>query len=446
WLVRGATALLVAAMMWRYSGSLTLATAMLAGASAALAAGALGVFALFRALHKLLPALPSQLRAGLRNLLRRRGSATAQTMAFALTIMAMLVVVFIRTELLDAWHRTIPDDAPNHFVLNIQPHDAQDYAQYLREQGIVAGQLYPVVRGRLTRLNDQPMVARVSKEAHDARPRDESLRRDLNLTWSQRVPPDNEILAGAWWQPDAEAKMVSVESELAQRLGIGLGDRLTLFTGDQEWSARVASIRRVQWDNFKPNFYLVFNRAALAELPTTWINSFRLDDDDDGGAGKGKLAPLVKRFPSITLLEVDAILNQIKDIIAQVTLALEAILGFVLAAGVMVTLASVAASLDQRLREGALLRTLGAGRGAIVRSQWSEFAGIGLLAGALGVAGAEIINALLYRRVFDLDYAPTWWAWALIPPAAAALIGLIGVTASRRVLHQSPLASLRRGG
>ena len=441
WAVFSGAAALVAAMMWYYTGNLTLTVGVMAGAAAVLAVTAALLSALFRLLDKMLPGLPVKIRAGLRNLVRRRRQAASQTMAFGLTIMAMLVVVFIRTELVSTWQRSIPDNAPNHFVLNIQNNDAGDYARHLRADGIDAGQLYPVVRGRLTRLNGRPMVEHVSKEERH----NESLRRDLNLTWSRALPPDNAIVAGDWWGDGETAQthgtLVSVEFELAEDLSIDIGDRLTLFTGEQEWQAQVASIRSVQWDNFKPNFYLVFNPGALDHLPVTHINSFHID-----AADKRKLAGLVKRFPSITVLEMDAILNQVTTIISQVTLAAEAILAFVLAAGVVVTLAAIASSMDERLREGALLRTLGAERKLLRRSQWSEFAGMGLVSGLLGVLGAEIVNMLLYQRVFELEYAPaTGWAWLAVPLLSAVLIGYTGVASSRRVLRHSPAAALRRG-
>ncbi|MGR3985173.1 MAG: FtsX-like permease family protein [Gammaproteobacteria bacterium] len=441
WLVFGGAILLVTAMMWFYTGNLALTAALVAGSGAALLAGVGLLSALFKCCERVLHRLPLKIRAGLRNLLRRRHAAAAQTMAFGLTIMAMLVVMFIRTELIDTWRAAIPENAPNHFVLNIQQHERDAYRAHLRANGIDAGRLYPVVRGRLTRLNGKPMVEHVSKdERHD-----ESLQRDLNLTWSAALPPDNAIIAGQWWADDSggapgnASPLVSVESELAERLDIALGDTLTMFTGDQEWQARVASIRSVRWDNFKPNFYLIFNRGALRGLPVSWINSFHLAEHD-----KAKLSGLVKRFPSITLLEVDAILRQIESIIAQVALALEAILGFVLAAGVAVTLAALRASMHERMREGALLRTLGAGRALLRGGQWSEFAGIGLLAGVFGLLGAEVVNALLYQRVFELEYAPVWWAWLLVPPLSSACIGWVGVINSREVLRLSPAASLRR--
>ncbi len=435
WLVVGSTAGLVAMMMWYYSGNLVVTLGMIGGTITLLVASTILIGLLFMLLNKLLPRFPVKIRAGIRNLLRRRRNATVQTMAFGLTIMAMLVVVFIRTELVDAWQNTIPDDAPNHFVLNIQPDDTDSYREYLQANQFRSGALYPVVRGRLTRLNGNPMTEYVSKDGQQA----ESLQRDLNLTWANSPPPDNEVTAGRWWSDDDDEALVSVESELAEELNIQLGDIATFFTGEQEWQARVSNIRTVTWNNFKPNFYMVFNRRALSGLPTTWINSFHIDSKD-----KSKLIGLVKQFPSITLLEMDAIFKQVLDIIDQVTLAIEAILGFVLAAGIVVTLAAIATSMRERMREGALLRTLGASRTLIRQSQWSEFAGMGFLSGWFGLLGAEIINAILYRWVFEIEYAPVWWAWLLIPPLCAVLIGWVGVISNRRVLKKSPILILQQ--
>ncbi len=454
WLVYGGGGALTATIMGYYSGNLTLTLGLLGGVSAALASAAGGLYRLFKWLDKRLPSLPLKIRAGVRNLLRRRRAASTQTMAFGLTIMAMLIVVFIRTELLDAWAAAIPDDAPNHFTLNIQPHENAAYTDYLAAAGIPSGRLYPVVRGRLTHINERAVARRVSKEpaADEAQAAAEaaSLRRALNLTWADTLPPDNEIIAGAWWSAaagNAAAPLVSVESELAEQLGIQLGDSLTFATGEQAWQAQVGSLRRVKWDNFQPNFYMVFNPQARPERPERWItdmpstsiNSFRLQ-----AAAKHKLTDLVRHFPAITVLEVDSIIEQVRRIIGQATLAIEAILGFVLAASAMVTLAAIRASMHERMREAALLRALGADRALLRRSQWGEFATLGLLSGLFGVLGAEIVNALLYQRVFDLAYAPAWWAWALIPPLSAACIGAAGVAASGRVLRQNPAESLRQ--
>ena len=434
-LVYGSSALLVMVMMWIYTGNIVLTLSLIGGSIVVIAIASIGIIGLFILLLRALPAVPVRLRAGVRNFLRRRREAVAQTMAFSLTIMAMLVVVFLRTELISTWEGTIPEDAPNHFVLNIQPDETDAYKLFATETELKTDPLYPVVRGRLTRVNDTPMIEHVSKEQR----RNESLSRELNLTWSNTIPLDNRIISGRWWRTeDAGSKLVSVEQQLAERLGIDVGDKLTFFTGDRNWQADVISLRSVKWDNFSPNFYMIFNPGSLDNLPATWINSFYLQAER-----KKLLVGMLKQFPSVTLLEMDAILNQVKSIITQVTLAIEAILLFVLLAGFVVTLSAIQSSMDDRLREGALVRTLGASRAVLRINQWSEFAGMGLIAGLIGVTGAETIIASLYRRVFELDYSPTWWAWLLVPVISAAVIGLAGVYSGNQILKQPPITALR---
>ncbi|MGI9316476.1 MAG: ABC transporter permease [bacterium] len=434
-LVYGASLLLIVLMMWFYTRNLILTLSIIAGSGIVMLIAALGISGVFRMISSWLPRIPVNLRAGIRNFLRRRREAIAQTMAFGLTIMAMLVIVLLRTELVTTWQSTIPEDAPNHFVLNIQSSETEDYVSFTHTQEIKADDLYPVVRGRLTRVNGVAMVEHVSKEER----RNESLSRELNLTWSQTLPKDNEIIDGDWW-PEAEQQgtLVSVEQQLADKLSIKIGDALTFFTGDRNWEATVSSIRSVKWDNFKPNFYMIFDPGSLDQLPVTWINSFYLEPDR-----KKLLVGLLKQFPSLTLLEMDAILNQVKSIITQVMLAVESILLFVLVAGFIVTLSAIQSTMNDRLREGALVRTLGASKSMLRVNQWSEFAGMGFIAGLIGVAGAEIIVAVLYHRIFELIYTPTFWAWFIVPAAAALLIGLAGIYSSRRILNEPPISSLR---
>ncbi len=433
--VYGTSLILTVLMMWFYTRNLTLTLSIIAGSGIVMIIAALGISGLFRVIVSWLPRFPINLRAGIRNFLRRRREAVAQTMAFGLTIMAMLVVVLLRTELVTTWQSTIPEDAPNHFVLNIQSSETDDYMSFAQQEKIKVDRLYPVIRGRLTRVNGNAMVEHVSKEERT----NESLNRELNLTWSESVPVDNEIVEGDWWPAiTSDETSVSVEHELADKLSIKIGDTLTFFTGDRNWEATVTSLRTVKWDNFNPNFYMIFNPGSLDKLPVTWINSFFLEPER-----KKVLVGLLKQFPSLTLLEMDAILNQVKSIITQVMLAVESILLFVLVAGFIVTLSAIQSTMNDRLREGALVRTLGARKYLLRINQWSEFAGMGFIAGIIGVAGAEIIVAVLYHRVFELIYTPTWWAWILVPIASALLIGLAGIYSSRRILNEPPINALR---
>lgn len=437
-MVYGTTLALIVTLMWIYTGNIVLTLGMTGGSVLVIAVAALGIVGVFHLLTRSLAHIPIRVRAGVRNFLRRRQQTVAQTMAFSLTIMAMLVVLMLRTELITTWQETVPDDAPNHFVLNIQHHETEPWTDFTNQREIDADRLYPVVRGRLIRINGTPVRDHVSKEEQG----DESINRELNLTWSEDLPTDNKLTAGRWWQADDRGHVrVSVEDELAERLGIGIADELTFFTGDRNWTAEVVSLRSVKWDNFNPNFYMVFNPGALDALPASWIGSFFLEAER-----KKLLVDMMRTFPSITLLEVDAVLRQVKTIIGQVILAVESILLFVLVAGFVVTFSAIQTSMNERLQEGALVRTLGAGRRLLHINQWSEFASMGLLAGLVGVLGAELVIAVLYWRIFDLEYVPTWWAWAFVPPASALLIGLAGIWSSRRILARPPVTILREAG
>ncbi|MEM7196160.1 MAG: FtsX-like permease family protein [Pseudomonadota bacterium] len=433
WFIRGAALLAVTLLMLVYTRNIMLTLGMLAGGTiiGLLSAGILNVF--FRALSHQTGRLPTDLQTGIRNFLRRRKDAIIQTMSFSLIIMTMLVIVLLRTELLSTWQNSIPEDAPNHFVLNIQGSDTDQYNAYLQDNGFSADDLFPVVRGRLTRINSNPVRDHVSKEKRDHN----SLTRELNLTWTDQLPPDNKIIAGNWWSGEEPDNAVSVESELAENLDIDIGDTLTFFTGEREWEAVVSSIRTVEWDNFKPNFYMLFKQRALDGLPTTWINSFYLPSNE-----KQKLSALIRAFPSITLLEMDAIIDQVRTILAQVIVAIEAILLFILAAGMTVTLAAIQTTMDERIRESVVMRILGAKRALIRNNQLVEFATLGFIAGLFAVVGAELINALLQYRIFELTYTPTWWAWVLTPVASAILIVLIGLRSGRRVVRQNPVTVL----
>ncbi len=437
-LVYGATLSLIVSIMWVYTGNIVLTLGIAAGSAVVAAIAIAGIGGIFHLLGRSLFLIPADLRAGVRNFLRRRRETVVQTMVFGLTIMSMLVVLMLRTELVATWQETLPENAPNHFVLNIQSHETGSWVDFTNRQAIAADRLYPVVRGRMIRINGVAVQDHVSKEERE----DDGIRRELNLTWSKELPTDNTLTAGRWWQPDDRGHIrVSVEDELAARLNIALGDELMFFTGERNWTAEVVSLRSVKWDNFKPNFYMIFNPGALDALPTSWVGSFHLESER-----KKLLVDMVRSFPSITLLEVDAILRQVKSIITQVILVVESILVFVLAAGFAGTLSAIQASMNERLQEGALVRTLGGSRRLLRINQWSEFASMGFLAGLIGVLGAELVTALLCWHVFEIEYTPAGWAWALVPAASAALIGLAGIWSSRRILAHPPATILRDAG
>ncbi|WP_409520218.1 ABC transporter permease, partial [Pseudomonas sp.] len=371
-------------------------------------------------------------------LLRHPLAAAGQALAFGLILLAMGLVALLRAELLDNWQAQLPKDAPNHFALNILPDDREPFAQRLREANAISAPLYPVIPGRLTHINDEPVRQLVSKESTGER----AVQRDLSLTWAADLPQGNALVSGEWWQaaPASDGiPGVSVETELAASLHLKLGDLLNFDIAGQQRQARVSSLRSVHWDSFQPNFYMIFQPGTLQGLPTTYLTSFYLAPGHDQ-----EVVALSRAFPAATILQVDALLEQLRSILAQVTLAVEYVLLFVLAAGLAVLFAGLQATLDERIRQGALLRALGAGRPLLVRARRIEFGLLGAASGVLAAVGCELISWALYRYAFDLQWGPHPWL-LLLPLIGALLVGGAGVFGTRRALNASPLTVLREG-
>jgi putative ABC transport system permease protein len=344
------------------------------------------------------------------------------------------LIALIRGDLLNTWQTSLPADAPNQFVINVLPERVDAFRTFLQKKAIHNAVLYPMVRGRLARINgieSHRFVGDVEKGRG-------ALNREINLTWSESLPSDNKITAGQWFAAsDSGLPLVSMEDKLAQRMGVKLGDELTFSFGGDELVAKVSSLRRVQWDSFHPNFFMIFPPGVLERFPTTYITSFYLPQ-----ARKGELAEMLRQFPAVTVIDMDRIMAQVRRILAQVTLAVEYVLVFVLLAGFAVLYAALQASLDERLHEGALLRTLGASRSQLRSGHLAEYAALGFLAGVFAAVGAELIAFILYQQVFHLDYHFKWWLWLVLPPLGAALIGAAGYQGTRRVVQVSPLRVL----
>lgn len=432
-LLAAAAALLL--LVWYYTRNATLTAAVLGGGAATVALLAT-VFGLLRAMPRPHFRRFGVWRFGFERLWRQPQASAAQILAFGLVLMAMSLITIVRTDLLASWRAQIPADAPNHFIFNVLPKDVAGVRKFFRAHAIESKALYPLVRGRLIAVNGVPLRAAVTKE-EGADADNAAVRRDLNLTWTATLARDNTIVRGTWWGNKPQAGLVSVEERLAQRLGIDVGDRLTFTIEAQRIDMRVASIRKVQWESFRPNFFMIVSPGTLADFPTTYMTSFRLTRGQ-----KPLLAALIREFPSATVLELDQLLAQIRAIMQQAALAVELILLFVLAAGLSVLYAALSATLDQRLHEGAILRVFGTGRGQLRRAQLAEFVTLGLFAGGLAAIGTEIVAYFLYTRVFDIVYTPNWRVWLTAPLVGAALIGIAGSVGTRAVVQRSPLTVL----
>ena len=437
WLIYGLALGALCLLMWQFTGNLPITLAVVLGGS--VAAVLLGIVALglLKLVGNRLRQASLAWRLGSGQLLKQPTTAAGQILAFGLILMAMVVILILRTELLDTWQAQLPEDTPNQFALNILPSEEAAFIAKLEEIGATPAPLYPVSPGRLTLINDQPVRDLVSKGSQAER----AINRDLSLTWSAELAADNRIVAGQWWGEVApETPEVSVESELAESLGVYLGDLLTFVIAGQTVEAEVSNIRAVNWDNFTPNFFMILSPGSMDNVPATLLTSFRLPSEHREG-----LRDLARAFPAMTLLDVEVILQQIREILAQVTLAVEYVLLFVLLAGFAVLFASLQSTLDERLHEGALLRTLGARRKLLQQANRMEFALLGALAGILAIVAAELITWLLYRYALELTWQPHLWYWLLVPLGGALLIGVAGAFGTRQVVRQSPMSLLNRG-
>ena len=433
WLIYGLAAGIIGVLIWRYTGDLNLtATILGAGLSALLLLG-FPVYGLLLFSRRLLPHIGLTWRFGLQGLLKNSRGSVGQILAFSTTLAAMVLSFTVRTDLIDDWRKQLPDNAPNHFALNIFPNQQQSFEQGLQQQKINGSRFYPVIRGRLVAINNTPVQQIVSKDSQGER----ATHRELSLTWTKQLPEDNKITAGSWWQ-DAQTGLVSVERKLAVSLKIKLADRLTFTVGSQQFTADVASIRELQWDTMKPNFYMIFSPGTLDAFPGTFITSFYLPENQ-----KDFLNALVKKYPGITILEVDLILRQFKTILLQLTQAMNYLLYFALMAGFTVLFAAVYATLDNRIHEGALMRTLGANRAFLRKTHIIEFSLLGLISGLLAVVISEAVLYALYSRVMHMEYHANFYLWLYVPPIGALFVGLAGCWGVRNVVDKSPLQVLR---
>ncbi|SQF98123.1 permease [Paucimonas lemoignei] len=438
WLVYGAALLALGLIMWRLSLDLVLTFALLGGGViAAVVLGGLLLLTL-KSLRRLLASASLPWRLGLGQLLRYPLAAAGQSLAFGLILLSMGLIALLRGELLDTWQNQLPKDAPNYFVLNVLPDQKDAFAQQISKLSPHAAPLYPVVPGRLMNINGEPVNNFVTKDSRG----ENATRRDLNLTWAADLPEGNTLTAGNWWAANGETSAVpgvSVETKLAESLQIKLGDKLSFTVGGLSRDAVVTSLRDVNWDTFQPNFFIIFQPGTLQDLPTTYMTSFYLPAGNDK-----QIVELSRTFPAISILGVEALLAQVRSILDQVTLAVQFVLLFVLAAGVAVLFSGLQSTLDERIRQGALVRALGAERALLIKARRIEFGLLGAVSGLLAALGCELVTFALYRYAFDLQWAPHPWL-LLLPVIGALLVGGAGVFGTRRALNVSPLTVLRDG-
>ena len=402
-------------------------------------AGGLLVFALtsWGALQLLSPlrALTGRLgiswRFALAAVQRRPVATIVQLVSLAVGLMALLLLTVTRTDLVSAWRSAAPPDAPNRFIINVQPDQVRGVGQRLQEAGIEA-ELHPMIRGRLIRINGKAVGPEDYTEDRAQRLVD----REFNISYAVAAPGHNRIVAGAWFRDGSDE--LSIEEGIAKTLGIKLGDEMTFDIAGQTVSARATSLRKVNWDSMRANFFVIMPPLLLADRPTSFISAFHLPESKSSTTGE-----LLREFPNLTVIDTTAVFRQVQAVIDQVVAAVEFLFVFTLAAGVLVLYSALASSRDERVREAGLLRALGASRQQLSRAQLAELACIGGLAGLLAAVGASAIGWALARFAFEFDYTVSPWVFLLgVGGGIACALGG-GYLGLRGVLKTPPLATLR---
>jgi len=415
----------VIALVYWHSQSVLISGALIIGVAIILLLLALLASQLIKAGNKIRPYLSQGGKIGLANLARRKHQNSLQVAIFGLALMLLFSLISVRSFLINDWQQQLKQDTPNLFLFNIYQQQRQSLLDSMEEQGLTTQALtfFPIARARLTE------------------PKLESRRgsRELNLTWSPDLPIGNSISGGQWWNDGATGLEVSVESDYARDMGLRLGQELTFNIAGIEKKAVLSNLRDVDWSSMQPNFFFVFSEPLVEANSASYMASVYIAPAD-----RPKLGPLLRQQPTISMLDVDQILQQVQRVVAQLSLAVESILVMVLGAGVLVLVASIQASIDERRHESAILRTLGASKALIRRILWVEYASLGFVAGLIAGLGAEALVAVLQQQLFQMPMQLHWPLWVLTPFTGMIIIGACGWWFNRTVVTAPPLRTLQQ--
>jgi putative ABC transport system permease protein len=434
-LIRGSLGVItVAVLLFWYSGNLYLSLAILLGfAITAVASMVVGLL-LLRLGVSYGHWMGSIWRLALSNLWRRKKPSLIQMVGFSGAIALLMIMLVVRTSLVDEWRWQLADDAPNHFLINVAAYELDGVKTLVNQRELETAGWYSIVRGRITHLNNQ-LPSEVAGNDH------ESLRRELNLSWTTDLPEGNKIVQGQWWSDEIIASdnlaPVSLEDDLLHELGLALGDTIRFSVGGLTFDAVITSTRSLNWDSMTPNFYFLFPEGYLEDYPRTHMTSLYIPAEE-----KLLVNDLLRSYPTVQVIELDKIIDRIRTIVSQVTRGLEMMNLLILGCGILVMFAAVSLSMSERLQESAILRTLGSSRRLILGVQWVEFTTLGMMAGLLAALGAEFAVAMLQRFMFSLPFSWHSWLWVAGPLGGGLLVGLLGVIYSRRAVTEPPLRVL----
>ena len=418
-------AVLCGLFLWQ-AGSLKLGLTVLGGLAAGLLVFGLLAWLIVRALARFG-------HHAFSNLARHARSNAVQVVALSLGGMALLLLTFVRADLMDSWRSQLPPDAPNRFIVNIQPDQRAMLTDFFAKQKLPAPELFPMVRGRLVEINGRAISG---DDYPDERARGLA-ERETNLSWLDHVPKGNVLVQGDWFKPKATAEL-SVEEGIAKTLGIHMGDTLTYDVAGTRFSAKVTSLRKVEWDSMQVNFFVIAAPGMLDDFPASYITSFHLPPDRAPA-----MNALVKTFPNLLLIDVEAMIEQVRHIMDQISQTMSAVFMFTLLSGLAVLYAALLATQDERIHEAAILRTLGADGGYLRRLHLTEFATLGALSGLFAAGGATLLGWVLAFKVLDIPYHQGGMIWLAGTGGGAAVVTLAGWLATRQVTQTPPLVILR---
>jgi len=432
WLLYGAATLVLAGLFLWHAGSAKLGLVVLGGLLAGLLAfGWLAWLSLHGLSHNV-SSLPQKWRHAFNNLARQGRSAALQIVALSLGGMALLVLTLVRADLLQGWESRLPPETPNRFLVNVQPDQLEAVQAFFLEKALPVPSLLPMVRGRLVAINERV----ISSDSYPD-PRARALvEREFNLSYMAQMPAWNALVSGRWWKTGQEDEL-SVEEGIAKTLGIQLGDRLTYDVAGRRFSAEVTSLRKVEWDSMRVNFFVIAAPQLLQDFPTSYLASFYLPPDKVQAGEE-----LVRTFPNLLVIDTGAVIVEVRSILDQIAQTVSAVFLFTLFSGLAVLYAALLATQDERNQEAAILRALGADSRYLRRLYLSEFVVLGGLSGLFAAAGAVLLGWVLARFVLEIPAQFGALIWLVGIGGGILIVSLSGWLAIRRLLQRPPVRIL----
>ncbi len=423
-------------IMIMQAGDIKLGIYMVAGAIGAVVVLIACAYLLLFMVRQYRPKVSSPWYIGLRNLVRRSNSSIIQIVAFGLGIMALLILAIIRGDLLDEWQASIPSDAPNRFVINISPDQVPAMRVFFQENVSKVPELYPMIRGRIIAINEREITSDSYEDQHAK----QMLSREFNLSWAEALATSNTIVEGEWWQAKQfDAPLASIEKSVAENLKIKIGDSLRVKVAEQFFTAKVASIREVDWGSFGANFYVLTTPGLMRDMPTTYMTPFFLADDQYEVLNK-----MVERFNNVTVIDVAAVMSQVRMIINRVTLAVEYVFMFTLLAGVMVLFAGIQSTLDERMVENAIMKTVGGKKKQLLQALWAEYLCLGALSGLIAALLATIVSWVIAHFILKMPMPLNFSIWIYGMLGGAIGVSIFGVLGSAAAIKQPPMQILKK--